>query len=319
MPRPDLPVSGPGVATSADIEAINRLFSEAFTDRYQRDGMAGVRVPCLNPKVWRYALGDAGEGAMVWRDPEGGIAAFNIAHLSGAEGWMGPLAVRPGLQDRGVGTAIVSAGLRWLQAHGARTIGLETMPRTVGNIGFYSRLGFLPGHLTVTVSREAGPRGPGAGDRLSLAAGSRDRLMAACAALTDRLRPGVDFRREIEVTAALGLGDTTLLREGDRLRGFALWHGEPLAAGRGSEELRVLKLVAEDLESFRRLIRALQAEAAAERLPRVSVRAQTAFAEAYGALVDAGFRVHWTDLRMTLRGAGEPRPGAGVVFSNWEI
>ena len=58
-----------------------------------------------------------------------------------------------------------------------------------------------------------------------------------------------------------------------------------------------------------------------ERLPwvrRVAVRCQTAQPEAYLHLIGHGYRVHWTDLRMTLRGRGEPVP-AGVVMSNWEI
>ena len=41
------------------------------------------------------AIADAREGAMVWRDDRDNIAAFNVTHLSGAEGWMGPLAVHP--------------------------------------------------------------------------------------------------------------------------------------------------------------------------------------------------------------------------------
>src|SRR5206468_10755575 len=52
-------------AVERDIEGLNRVFAEAFTDRYRRDGLIGVRVPQLNPLVWRYALLDAGEGAMV--------------------------------------------------------------------------------------------------------------------------------------------------------------------------------------------------------------------------------------------------------------
>src|SRR5213076_773938 len=68
-----------------------------------RDGLVGVRVPHLNPQVWRYALLDAGPGAMLWRDEGGHVVAFNIAHRSGAEGWMGPLAVRPDRQGAGVG------------------------------------------------------------------------------------------------------------------------------------------------------------------------------------------------------------------------
>src|SRR3712207_7385576 len=45
-------------------------------------------------RSWRYAIEDAAEGAMLWRDERGDVVAFNVAHLSGVEGWMGPLAVR---------------------------------------------------------------------------------------------------------------------------------------------------------------------------------------------------------------------------------
>src|SRR6266566_1275356 len=98
---PDTRITGPERATERDIEGLNRVFAEAFTDRYRRDGLIGVRVPQLNPLVWRYALLDAGEGAMVWRDEHDNIAAFNVAHHAGREGWMGPLAVRPDRQGSG--------------------------------------------------------------------------------------------------------------------------------------------------------------------------------------------------------------------------
>lgn len=96
---PDRSVSGPERATVRDIEPLNRIFSDAFTDRYRRDGLVGVRVPYLNPLIWRYAIEDAGEGAMIWRDGEGRAVAFNMVHRSGTEGWMGPLAVRPDRQN----------------------------------------------------------------------------------------------------------------------------------------------------------------------------------------------------------------------------
>ena len=125
----------------ADVEPLNRLFTEAFTDRYARDGLSGVRVPPLTAAVWRYAIEDAAEGAMLWRDSDGQLAAFNMVHQSGTEGWMGPIAVRPDRQGSGVGRAIVQAGVDLLRARGATTIGLETMPRTTDNIGFYGTLG----------------------------------------------------------------------------------------------------------------------------------------------------------------------------------
>ena len=156
---PERRVSGPTRPAEQDIEGLNRVFAEAFTERYRRDGMSGVRVPYLNPVVWRYALLGAGDGAMVWRDEDGDVAAFNVAHHSGTEGWMGPLAVRTDRQGTGVGKTIVRTAVDWLLDQGVAVLGLETMPRTVENIGFYARLGFTPGHLTVTVTNEIGTRG----------------------------------------------------------------------------------------------------------------------------------------------------------------
>src|SRR5438552_3639389 len=199
---PERQVYGPEPAGERDTEGLNRVFADAFTDRYRRDGLVGVRVPHLNPQVWRYALLDAGPGAMLWRDEAGHVVAFNIAHRSGAEGWMGPLAVRPDRQGAGVGTTLVRA---------------------------------------------------------------------------------------------------------------------PLAEGRPKDEVRVLKLAARDARTFDAAIAATEAAAARAGIRRVAVRCQTRFDDAFRRLVARGYRVRWTDLRMTYEGYPEPHPGRGVLFSNWEI
>ncbi len=318
---PDRELYGPERPSARDIEPLNRVFSEAFTDRYRRDGMTGVRVPHLNPVIWRYALEDAGDGAMVWRDADGSLVGFNMVHLSGREGWMGPLAVRPDRQGSGLGKAMIRAGVEWLQARQARTIGLETMPRTIENIGFYSRLGFAPGHLTITVTREAARRPVALPELLSAAGAGRSERLRECRDLTAELLPGTDFTREQTLTAELRIGDTVLVRDaGGRLVGFALVHTAPLAAGRSPDELRVLKLVARDGATFDRVLAAVEATALLCDIQRLSVRAQTAFVDAYQRLVQHGFRAHWTDLRMALASHPEPRPAPGaVVYSNWEI
>ncbi|NOT08719.1 MAG: GNAT family N-acetyltransferase [Gemmatimonadales bacterium] len=309
---------GPEPASTADVERINRIFSEAFTDRYHRDGMAGVRVPPLNPAVWRYAIAGAGEGALLWRDESGEIAAFNMVHRSGIEGWMGPLAVRPDHQGRGMGQTIVREGIRRLEGAGARVIGLETMPRTIDNIGFYSRLGFRPGHLTLSVVKEGGFDTSAIG--YSLLAEGRTEGVREVQELTDRLTRGLDFTREITLTLDHKLGDTTLVRQGGELVGWALWHTAPLAEGRDHGELRVLKLVAKNLGVFSDLVRAVEGDARREHVRRLSIRCQTGFRDAYGLLMASGYAVHWTDLRMTLEGKHESPPvGGGIVFSNWEI
>jgi GNAT superfamily N-acetyltransferase len=313
------PVDGPHRASLADIGELNQVFSDSFTERYRRDGMVGVRVPFLNPTIWQYAIEDADDGALVWRDDRGHIVAFNMVHRSGVEGWMGPLAVRTEFQGNGTGKEIVLRGIEWLKSRAASVIGLETMPRTMDNIGFYSRLGFMPGRLTVTTTLEAAYADVQPVQIGRLTPQARDDALEACRDLVQRLLPGYDYSREIILTGELALGDTVLLYDDDRLVGFALAHTAPLVEGRAREELRVLKLVLDDESRLDDLIRAIADMARRSGTRRIALRLQGEFAGAYQRAIALGGHVRWTDLRMSLGGFEEKRPGVGLVLSNWEI
>ena len=322
--RQPRPPTGPHPIRDVDISRLNDVFSEAFTDRYRRDGLAGVRVPNLNPAVWKFAIADAGRGAMLWRDDRGNVVAFNVAHLSGTEAWMGPLAVHPDYQSHGLGKALVGAGIEYLKEGGAKVIGLETMPRTMDNIGFYSTLGLNPGHLTLTVTIEgefAEPLPMGlTGVRLGgLEHHEMEKSVADCLELTQSVMPGYDFSREIRLTEELALGDTMMLCAGDKLVAFAVCHSVPLVEGRVREELRVLKLVARSDDLFDGLVTVLSDHARRSGTRRLAVRIQSAYTGAYRRLVARGGKVRWSDLRMTLDGYSEAVPADGIVLSNWEI
>lgn len=310
---------GPTRVMEADIPALNSVFSEAFTDRYRRDGLIGVRVPHLNPAVWRFAIADAEGGAMVWRDARGSIIAFNIAHRSGVEGWMGPLAVHPEHQGHGIGKSVVIAGVDWLKARGARVIGLETMPRTMDNVGFYSALGFTPGRLTVTLTLEAMRARPTATLFSTLDSPRQAVALEKCLALTNANAPGFDYTREIALTHSHGLGETLLLERGGEVGAFAICHYVPLVHGRVREEIRVLKLVARSAADVDELVTQLCEYTRNANAKRVAVRVQSEYDEVYRLLIQRGARVRWTDLRMALAGFGERMPASGIVLSNWEI
>jgi GNAT superfamily N-acetyltransferase len=312
-------VDGPHRASPADIGDLNQVFSDSFTERYRKDGMVGVRVPFLNPTIWRYAIDDAGAGAMLWRGERGRVVAFNMVHHSGVEGWMGPLAVRTEQQGSGFGKEIVTAGIDWLRSQQARVIGLETMPRTMDNIGFYSRLGFVPGRLTLTTTVDAAYSTQPSRVLSRLGSTSREEALAECRALIESLMPGYDYTREISLTHELGLGDTVLLHDRDRLVGFALAHAAPLVEGRVREDLRVLKLVADSEGAFDALVTSLADLARRSGTRRVAFRVQGEFADAYQTLIRRNGQVRWTDLRMSFGGFAEAMPPRGVVLSNWEI
>lgn len=70
-----------------------------------------------------------------------GHVAFSPVLIAGdARGWygLGPLAVRPNAQRRGIGAALVNAGLEQLRANGAHGVVL------VGDPAYYGRFGFQP-------------------------------------------------------------------------------------------------------------------------------------------------------------------------------
>src|SRR4051812_36164430 len=293
-------VDGPVRATVRDIAELNEVFSAAFTDRYRRDGLSGVRVPFLNPIIWRYAIEDAAEGALIWRDERGDIAAFNMVHQSGTEGWMGPLAVRSDQQGHGIGKEIVSKGVEWLRNRAATVIGLETMPRTMDNIGFYSRLGFTPGTLTLTLSLDSARHDREAVCLSRLGAQAQFDAIRECGELVHGILPGSDYSREITLTQQLELGETLLMYEGDDLVGYALAHTAPLVEGRTREELRVLKLVLADESSFGAFARLIANFARLTGIRRVSFRMQGEYSEAYRQAISMGANVRWSDLRMSL-------------------
>src|SRR5687768_1137260 len=297
--RHSKPPDGPHQVQDSDIAELNDVFSEAFTDRYRRDGLAGVRVPHLNPPVWRFAIADAGEGAKLWRDDRGKVIAFNVAHMSGTEAWMGPLAVHPEHQGHGFGKSVVSAGVDLMRSAGAKVIGLETMPRTMDNIGFYSSLGLNPGYLTLTLTVDGEFAGPMSGDTRSLRLGTltpdeMDHSVRECASLTDSILAGYDFSREIQLTEELAIGDTLTLVRGDAIAGFALCHSVPLVEGRVREELRVLKLVVRHEEDFDLMVTILSDHARRSGTRRVALRMQGQYPGAYRRLMSRGARVRWS-------------------------
>ena len=191
------------------------------------------------------------------------------------------------------------------------------MPRTMDNIGFYSRMGFVPARMTVTFTFEAKPARCSLLSRLGAA--DTEAALQSCARLVGRLQPGVDFTREMELTRTLGIGDTVLLHGADGVEGFALCHEAALIEGRPRDEVRVLKLAVGELALLTPLLAAVGGYARDAGTVRAAVRVQGDYADAYQMLVAAGARVRWTDLRMTLAGSAEVIPTRGAVFSNWEI
>lgn len=121
--------------TSTDAAAIRTVTEAAFASAEHSSGTEAAIVEALRGDgVLTLSLVAADDGACI------GHAAFSPVTIGGAEGgWfgLGPVSVRPDRQRRGVGTALIRAGLERHGAQGARGCVV------LGSPVYYRRFGFV--------------------------------------------------------------------------------------------------------------------------------------------------------------------------------
>ena len=117
-----------------DIDAIREITAAAFANHpYSRQTEHLIVAGLRKAGVLAVSLVADSDGAIV------GHIAFSKVEIGGADpSWygLGPISVRPDFQHRGVGRALVQAGLAAIRALGARGCAL------VGEPEFYGRFGF---------------------------------------------------------------------------------------------------------------------------------------------------------------------------------
>ncbi len=208
-----------------DLPAVNRILSKAFTAARISDGIKNTHVPLCHLSFLEMYLTAFPPGGLVVENSDG-LVGYTFSRLWGEVAWIGPVSVIPAHQGRHLGQQLMVRVIEVLKQAGARVIGLETMPRSYRNIGFYTKLGFLPQNLTldlvlpvprlpeepqpadyeVTFYSEAGPA-------------QRAFLDSAAEALARRIDPHLSMRPEMELTRQFHYGDTLCVRQGrDLLR-----------------------------------------------------------------------------------------------------
>lgn len=114
---------------AGDLAALEALYAAAFPDE---DLVPLIRRLAAAPEA--VCLVAVRDGTVV------GHVAFSRCGLAGAElqlALLGPLAVAPAEQGRGIGAALVRAGLAKMRAEGA------VRALVYGDPGYYGRLGFV--------------------------------------------------------------------------------------------------------------------------------------------------------------------------------
>lgn len=82
------------------------------------------------------------------------VVGYNFMHIWGSFGWFGPLGVDPEYQSQGIGKKLIEHTIKILkEEYKVSTIGLNTMPESSYNVGFYMSLGFAPLKLSLNLKK----------------------------------------------------------------------------------------------------------------------------------------------------------------------
>ncbi len=276
-------------------------------------------------------MGDASYVRTRWRaDPTaafgaeigGELVGSNFATNWGSVGFFGPLTIRPDLWDRGVGKRLMEPIMNCFAGWGTAHAGLFTFAHSPKHLGLYQKFGFWPRFLTAIMSKpvERTASRPQWSLFSEVPLSERDGSLKACGELTDAVYEGLDVGREIRAVATQNLGDTGLLWDDARLEGLAVCHcGPGTEAGSGTCYVKfgAVRPSPTAERNFDRLLDACEEMAAENGLSRLAAGVNMARHEAYGRMLERGFRTDFQGVAMHRPNEpGYNRPGV-YVMDDW--
>ena len=309
-----------------DLPAVNRVLSKAFTSARLEEGYKNVFVPACHLSFLEMYLSGFVRGCFVM-EHKNNLIGYAFSRLWGEVGWIGPVSIIPAHQGKKLGREVMRATMKALQEAGARVIGLETAPRNYRNLGFYSKLDFQPGKLTLDLIKRV-PPAPKETLPSDLEVrfysqadpAERARLRAAAEKLARESDPHLALGEEMELLDRFKYGDTMFLFEDNKLLACILGHTETYF---DKEPARYLKILLMLLRPERRelpghAVAELCSWANQKSLDTVCIRAPLRYHRAFRRLLALGFRVFHAEMRMTLRGHHETAHPQSFYLSKWE-
>ncbi len=248
----------------------------------------------------------------------GKLVGSNFATNWGSVGFFGPLSVRPGLQNRGVAQALLKKTMAQFDAWGTKHIGLFTFAQSAKHVGLYQKFGFSARFLTAIMSAPARPHSARGLLRLrELTKIKQDEALHSCRRLTETLYPGLDLTEEIRATAALNLGETLLIEDGDEIAAFAICqHGPGSEAGADTCYVKfgAARAGASAERDFIRLIESCESLAAEIGTAKLLAGVNMARHEAYRLFVARGYRTEIQGIAMHKdNDPGYSKPGLFII------
>jgi ribosomal protein S18 acetylase RimI-like enzyme len=304
-----------------DLPTVAEVEAGVFTDWYRVYRRQPEPLAERSLEELRYACSHDPGGNHVAVAADGALVGFVMARTWGSVGWFGTLGVPTQFQGMGIGKALVESAVRYLRGR-CSVIGLETMPESGANIGLYTRAGFVasyPTHIMeLSLIQEAGRLGGMTPEEVrawsGLGAIARSSALGSIREISDALLPGLDYCREVKAVHEHGVGRTLLAHgPGGRLDGFAVLRTAPFrkedTSGRAFVHALGVRPGAVSEAVLESLLRQIWSTATTLGMSRVAAGVNGRNHLAAGMLIDAGFRIIRSAIRMVML------PTAGEILT----
>jgi ribosomal protein S18 acetylase RimI-like enzyme len=270
-------------------------------------------------------------GCFVAEEGDGKIVGAAVAVMWGTVGVIGPVAVLTHYQNQDIGQQLLTACQEFFDENKATLQGLATYPYSPKHLIFYQKYGYKPKGLVVVTSKaldrtpvggpKPAPKAPAAVRRYStLEEARKKQVMQKVRRITNHFWRGLDVSKEIEIVDGLTLGDTLLLEKGREVIGFAVCHLPPNSeAPHGSAYVKLLAIDSAHRkpEHLQALLAGVEDLAAAGQLQRVVVPAYTYYWTAYQTLLERGYHVDFTMVRMKRGKQEDYEDASDLVLDDW--
>ncbi|MFP4546060.1 MAG: GNAT family N-acetyltransferase [Methanomassiliicoccales archaeon] len=304
---------------TSDIGEIRRVGQEAWSDMISRDFGRNIKYPVRPRKIIEAYMWKEPDGCLVAEDEEGIIGAA-FSHVWGQVGWVGPIEVQPGYQNKGVGKDILRACEDHIYGRGCTVIGLETMPHILKNLHFYLSCEYVPSRITMICEKplRVSEKVPVRNGVREVGEGELEALLPRVRSMSRQVNPLLDYSIEFKAVFAKGLGQVFVLEREGKMEGAAILHSFNRSGDCNFSSIKILLVderVKDPVHDFLSLLRASEERSIELGKRRMYVRFSAQSKRLYNHLMGSGYRLAGSNLRVIKD--GDYGEGQEFHISSW--